>query len=640
MNKVHKPSGTTHRIREQLNFSDDKKWKQFSSRRLELIDKFNLSERKASEQDENIRQIAHILRTEFGYPTITSSEFEKLVTAAVQSVRRNRKRSTKTRSKRSEMSSATSDEDWLISRTTSPVHSHHSGASSLASSSTTHAASNPSSVPASQVAPHATLQPSQNHTPQMPLLSGSSLPIHSSTSSTNNINSPAPIIQPKPIRMVYKSSTSLHQQLNNSNTFKQSYDEFMRDVIKDLTTNPINVQQENEQKSQANLADLALSTHDFSLLNLALTKNKSNNAGNDQTDQQHPQQQPQQQQQDTIPFFLKEKLMHFIQNSKTLIDLSSNLNTQENNNLLKLGQHVILSSISFVLEKFFSNLSVNSVDYLHDKLSSCDSLSEMCIKLIGSGTKRNLNQLPLEWRVKLLNFILGGVVKDFGFDPCVYPLAEIFHDSILKKYPLVCKDGKSSGTSSFKNAVIASLPLKPEFANKDMNKKVVIKFGDKEQRFVFHLLSNGAPTIHEILENSSILFQINKEKISSLVIVHRNEIVKDDAQLASLLNGFSNEEIVLEINDHSKLTNSNSSSMNGLQILSSVSQVAAENTASSPSCITALDNIISRIASPISSIKKEESSSLPPLLHPPSIPNKHGKNFVNGLPQPVFQPLL
>lgn len=49
MNKVHKPSGTTHRIREQLNFSDDKKWKQFSSRRLELIDKFNLSERKASE---------------------------------------------------------------------------------------------------------------------------------------------------------------------------------------------------------------------------------------------------------------------------------------------------------------------------------------------------------------------------------------------------------------------------------------------------------------------------------------------------------------------------------------------------------------------------------------------------------------
>ncbi|CDO93088.1 unnamed protein product [Kluyveromyces dobzhanskii CBS 2104] len=632
MNKVQKPTGTTHQIREQLNFRDDKKWKQFSSRRLELIDKFNLSERKASEQDENIRQIANILRTEYGYPTVASSEFEKLVTAAVQSVRRNRKRSTKTRTKRSELSSGTSDEESLISRTTSPVHSHNSIPSTLTPSTASQTTSAPSSVPAS----HAPLQPSHHHSIQTPLLNGNPLQISSSASFNNIVHPPAPIIQPKPIRMVYKSSTSLHQQLNNSNTFKQSYDEFMKDVIKDLTTNPINLQQqqENEQKNQTNLADLALSTNDFSLLNLALSKDKKTGSENSGSSTQ------QDVVQHTIPFFLKEKLMFFFQNSKTLIDLSSNLNSQENNNLLKLGQHVIFSSISFVLEKFFSNLSINSVDYIHDKLSSPDSLSEMCIRLIGSGTKRNLNQLPLEWRVKLLNFILGGVVKDFGFDPCVYPLTEIFHDSILKKYPLVCKEGTSSGTDAFKSAVIASLPLKPESANKDMNKKVVIKFGDREQRFVFHLLSNGAPTIHEILENSSSLFQINRDRISSLVILHRNEIIKDDAHLASLLNGFTNEEIVLEINDHSKLTNSSTPSLSGLQILSSVSQVAAENTGSSKSCITTLDNIISRIASPINPIKKEEASSLPPLLHPPSIPNKHGKNFANGLPQPVFQPLL
>lgn len=89
----HSKNGTTHKIREQLGFTDEKKWKRFSSRRLELIDKFQLSQFKASEQDLNIKQIANILRTEFGYPVTCSMEFEKLVTAAIQSVRRNRKRS-------------------------------------------------------------------------------------------------------------------------------------------------------------------------------------------------------------------------------------------------------------------------------------------------------------------------------------------------------------------------------------------------------------------------------------------------------------------------------------------------------------------------------------------------------------------
>ncbi|QGN18163.1 transcription factor VHR1 [Kluyveromyces marxianus] len=687
MNKVHKPSGTTHRIREQLNFSDDKKWKQFSSRRLELIDKFNLSERKASEQDENIRQIANILRTEFGYPTTTSSEFEKLVTAAVQSVRRNRKRSTKTRSRRSEMSSATSDEDSLISRTTSPLGSSSQNAPSMVSSlisqvqvqpqfqartqTPVHAQAQAHSQAQSQIPPppapvhiagssvRATTPVSSAHHLQAPLLGSVSAPAQTQTQAQAQSHGTVPIIQPKPIRMVYKSNASLHQQVSNSNTFKQNYDEFMKDVIKDLTTGPINLQKnETESKQHNSLADLALSTHDFSLLNLALSNDKKgeNAAGSDgtsvsgsnstATQASQPasisqNQQNTSSQQQSIPFFLREKLMHFIQNSKTLTELTTSLNLHEMNNLLKLGQYVLLSSISFVLEKFFSNLSMNSIDYIHDKLSSPDSLSEMCIKLIGSGTKRNLNQLPLEWRVKLLNFIVGSVVKDFGFDPCVYPLTEIFHDSILKKYPLVCNEGKNQGSNSFKNAVIASLPLKPEMANKDMNKKVVIKFGEKEQRFVFHLLSNGAPTIQEILENSSNLFQINREKFSSLTIYHQNEIVKDDAQLASLLNGFSNQEIVLEIKGHSAVQNSSheSSAMNGLQILSSVSQVAAENSSSSPACLTTLDNIISRISSPISTIKKEDSS-ISPLLHPPSIPNKHGKNFVNGLPQPVFQPLL
>lgn len=86
-------TGTTHKIRENLQFLDNKKWKLFSTRRLELIDRFKLFEKKASEQDCNIERIANILRTEFDYSIEHQVDFEKLVTAAVQSVRRNRKRS-------------------------------------------------------------------------------------------------------------------------------------------------------------------------------------------------------------------------------------------------------------------------------------------------------------------------------------------------------------------------------------------------------------------------------------------------------------------------------------------------------------------------------------------------------------------
>lgn len=88
-------SGLTRSIRLQLGFTDEKQWKLFSTRRLELIDKFNLSSKKASEQDDSITQIADLLREEFHFAPDTLGEFDKLVRAAVQSARRNRKRSSR-----------------------------------------------------------------------------------------------------------------------------------------------------------------------------------------------------------------------------------------------------------------------------------------------------------------------------------------------------------------------------------------------------------------------------------------------------------------------------------------------------------------------------------------------------------------
>lgn len=91
-----KKVGITRLIREKLNFQDDRLWKRFSARRLELIDAMELSSKKASEQEDEIRKVAEILRTEFLYDQLYYLDFDKLVRAAVQSVRRNRKRGSKT----------------------------------------------------------------------------------------------------------------------------------------------------------------------------------------------------------------------------------------------------------------------------------------------------------------------------------------------------------------------------------------------------------------------------------------------------------------------------------------------------------------------------------------------------------------
>lgn len=100
ISSINKRLGVTHIIRDKLNFHDERKWKRFSARRLELIDTLDLSSKKASEQEADISRVAEALRIEFEYSLEYFDEFDRLVRAAIQSVRRNRKRSSK--SKRNE----------------------------------------------------------------------------------------------------------------------------------------------------------------------------------------------------------------------------------------------------------------------------------------------------------------------------------------------------------------------------------------------------------------------------------------------------------------------------------------------------------------------------------------------------------
>ncbi|ODV83374.1 hypothetical protein CANARDRAFT_188700, partial [[Candida] arabinofermentans NRRL YB-2248] len=88
-------NGTTSLIRKKLDFNDEIQWKRFSSRRLQLVETLSLSSKKASEQDNEIRICAKTLMHEFKFKDSTLPEFDKLVRMAIQSARRNKKRSQK-----------------------------------------------------------------------------------------------------------------------------------------------------------------------------------------------------------------------------------------------------------------------------------------------------------------------------------------------------------------------------------------------------------------------------------------------------------------------------------------------------------------------------------------------------------------
>lgn len=596
-------SGTTHKIREQLNFSDEKKWKEFSGRRLELIDKFGLSERKASEQDDNIRQIATILRTEFGYPLSSASEFEKLVTAAVQSVRRNRKRSKK---RSGCCGSVTSDEE--ITRMSSPCQ--------LAVQPPAPVASAPPSFGRSSSSASSGGIAQQLPAPSAHLASaGGVVPV--APAATSSVAPRIPVIQSQ-----------------------QMYDDIVKSIMGDLVNNsvPLNQQSQNEGDGP-NLTDFALSTNDRNLLSLGLKNSSSLNRS------------------PSLPFFLREKTLLQVQRSRSCFDMAFAQGSVEMyGNLELLGGMATKSAIVFVVERFFSNLMPSSMEYITSKSSSEESLSNLSVKLFGPATKRNLSQFsPKQVQLKVLFLVVGGLVKDFGFDPCLYPLSEIIHHLVMVQYPLLTNENSLPHNSTYgqRTAVLSSLSMKPQAANRDVNKKVFIRFKEIEHQFTFHLLSNGPPTVNEVLENCKQLFQIVNQ-LKPLALYHDQKLIHEDSELSRLFSSFTNDTIVLEVKELSSSSlvapePSKPNELDGLKMLSAASlqvkrELATPLPPSSPasSSQTALDNIINRIGSRSPAPQGNQSESPNGLPSLPSVVGNPNRNFFqNGnLPQPVFQPLL
>lgn len=417
--KISKNSGhgTTHKIRDALNFTDSKKWKKFSSRRLQLIDHFGLSERKASEQDDNIKQIADILRNEFEYPLESLSDFEKLVTAAVQSVRRNRKRSKKkTLSRINTITNDTSN-----NKEGNNINSSNSSYTLIVSKNPTTEKPNNSKNKIASLLIGNPITSSSN------LSSSSSSEDESIMDSSNNSNLQTASSSSSSISHS-NLKRSLINQHSHSNTFILPKQEHKRVKLSSLssatTSQDINIHEPIRSMLRA-LIEIPLSSSKQHLIN---TDNDIK-----------------------IPFHLKQNLLNNIQNSKSLlstIDLYEIENSQQFTNLESLGQTSIRASLSLVVEKYFAmTLKGSLLDMLRVKSTSQDYIDKITQDLFDDiviGTLRqngyptilsnNTLQISSINKIKTFNLIIGSIVKDYGFDSVLSPLNDIIQTLVNLEY--------------------------------------------------------------------------------------------------------------------------------------------------------------------------------------------------------------
>lgn len=485
-------SGTTSLIRNKLNFDDGIKWNKFCKLRTYLIKSYfrsidlvhinlNLPENKLK-----VKQIADCLRVEFDYPIDTGHYFEKLVILATQSMRRN-------------------------------------------------------------------LIRSQNN------------------NNSNNSN----------------SNSNTKNKLNKLNETKESSpspngkDDILSDtsllslVIKDIINDVIPIEdqkshQTNSDTLHGGLPDLSIFITDDPL-SCRTVKNPQNCLINKNSEDSF-----------FIPFFLKQKILHNVQKSRTCYQLSKiddGINIIEQyQNLVRLGSGSLSLSSRYIFERFYSNSDLNLIDFVLEQISKPRFLSQLSFQLFQSSTTIKLSPNDQNMLISLLNITLGSLIKDFGFDPILYDISEILYHLILIKYPRLSKDSSNdidnnkkkkkekesaldsklsrinspdvdsdleSHLSKNKDIIVSSLSINPQIANKEVYKKVQIKYQTKVQDFSFPLLSNATPTIKEIVNNCKQLFQIDKD--FGLNIYYNDEIIKSDVKLANLFNNLNIKILCLEL---------------------------------------------------------------------------------------------
>lgn len=153
----------------------------------------------------------------------------------------------------------------------------------------------------------------------------------------------------------------------------------------------------------------------------------------------------------TDPKFHKSanKILQSIKRSRTCFELSNNNRKPMNNDLIEeLGSSCLHTAVLLTLEKWFDHLLPDSLSYIKMRLKSNHTLATIVKKL--DSTSLEVNGLNDYLASSLFKRLIGACVKDFGMDTPLNPLCDIFHNTILKDFPILTKDvnGKNSNKKS------------------------------------------------------------------------------------------------------------------------------------------------------------------------------------------------
>ncbi|CAB4252247.1 similar to Saccharomyces cerevisiae YIL056W VHR1 Transcriptional activator [Maudiozyma barnettii] len=494
--KENKQSITsTKDIRKVLKFYDEATWKRFSGRRYQLIDTFGLKDEIASEQDGKISQVANILRTEFSYPLSTTEYFERLVMAAIQCVRRNMKRSLKR-----QVNKISKQASHSISKST-----RVSVRRIIQTQNNINKVEEKGNVPKKEIVEQVgTLN---NDEDDLFVIS--------------NVLSDDPSVDVPSKKTEIKESPEVYDI---------EYDSIIKSVLSDIIneTVPFSEQESNASHKEPDLSNF-LTNCERDMESLIATKTKSE-----------------------IPFSLKEKLLHSIEKSKTCSAIAKSHNSLNKFNILcNLGKSSYNTALNFIIEKFTQN-QVDTLEILYDKASTDRFISDLSRQLFSTATKINLSvSLSDIALIRLFVITVGALIKDFGFDPILYPLSEMIMQHIMINYPLnkpkSTVTSRSQRISNNQHTILMTLPIDPQLANKEVYRTVTIKYGPKEQDFRFPLLSNGPPTIQEILKNCRILFNISQLNKTSFALFNENGLISDDDHLSHLFSEIQSGSLTLVI---------------------------------------------------------------------------------------------
>ena len=497
---LEKRMGVTHAIRTKLNFLDERLWKRFSARRLELIDTLDLSSRKASEQEREIKRVAEALRTEFGYTPDYEQDFDKLVRAAVQSVRRNRKRSSKSKKSHVDNKRQNSGNMFTTASSTSP-----DDFGSVTNS--------PPDFKRDE---------------------------ESESDGQNKFISEIAHLNSDSHDAVYDRNYSRTKHFSSTDKAKAAIDSMIRPRLghtPSFSTKP----------KLPPITSFHLETNIVQDASAA-----------------------------------KLLIVNYIERSKSCSESVS----KRTENLQSLGRAILSSCIAFVLEKSFEEVNEKSVEYLRNKLNHELFLAKFFRDLDPNTTSTVSDEIAVISLVTLL----GGCIKDFGFDTIMLPLCEIFYVSILEYYPLIAKNslpfrsldymtkntnfGKSNAISLNSLAAVAmelqehpsveavncppppklftplasfgnrSRSISPELHKIQGKKQVLIRFLSSVLEFTYLTKNQAPPRYIELLENARQAFKLN-DSILNLRNIKDGRLVQSDFDMERIFK--TEESIELEV---------------------------------------------------------------------------------------------